>query len=379
MQNENGGKSILTDDIFLAFLKNISQRVRISDELKSQIDFNIFSLVTEKYHLENLHSDIIYKLLDPEGGHKQGNTFLDIFIDGILEIKPGLFEKVDFKNGNVKREENRIDISIIDEFSKSAIIIENKINGAIDQDRQIQKYIELLQENYDIKAIVYLTLNNYKSPDTTNWNHNCIELLNRKLIRLPANNSAEDNLVKLWIEKCSIISTPNNREIFNQYKQLLFKISYNMGSIITGEEMYNAFKDENRDILKKSFDLYTSFLEFPGYLARKIHIKQKVFSPGNNSANLNNFKWNESMFICNILIEIVNKSYLYKFRIYDNNFGINGTKKVRELLEDLVIELKLEEKDKEIIRCFTFPEEESDLYTFLDKILDRLRERNIAF
>jgi len=377
MQSETVNINLFNNPDFLDYLNFISKKVEESNNLKSELDFNIFSLVTEKYHLENLHSDIIYKLLDTEGGHKQGFTFLEVFLDGLLEIKPGLFLKEKFKNASVKREENRIDISIIDDNSKSAIIIENKINGAVDQDKQIQTYIKKLEKNYEIEAIVYLTLNNYKSPDTTNWNSNYIKLLNRKLIRLPATNSAEFNLVKLWIEKCSIKATANNREIFNQYKQLLFKITYTMGSIITGQEMYNAFIDKNKGILKKSFDLYNSMLEFPGYLALKIHEKHSKFSPENNSSSLQNFKWNETYFICNIQIERSENQFRYKFRIYDGNFNIHGTKKARELLGSLVRELELEEIGNELIRYFYFPENETDLYEFLEKVLGEILERNI--
>jgi hypothetical protein len=187
MQNQSINIDFLNDLEFQDYLSLISEKVKQSDLLKSELDFNIFSLVTEKYHLENLHSDIIYKLLDPKGEHKENDRFLNIFLNGLLEKKPGLFSINDFEKSEVQREKNRIDITIIDKKRKYAIIIENKINGAIDQDRQILNYINKLKtEDIKTKAVVYLTLQGESEPDNTGWEKEYEKEVKDKLIKLPA-------------------------------------------------------------------------------------------------------------------------------------------------------------------------------------------------
>lgn len=72
----------------------------------------------------------------------------------------------------VEREEKRIDILIkIDNPKyKKAIIIENKINDACDQDNQLARYYEMLtNEGYTVLKIPYITLYGGKIPDYSKW------------------------------------------------------------------------------------------------------------------------------------------------------------------------------------------------------------------
>ena len=90
--------------------------------------------------LENTHSDIIAKLLEPQWG------LLDSFV-----AKMGL--KIS-KNPKIFREKDRIDILIED--GKNAVIIENKI-GAPDQSKQLVRYYEKANKRFDNIILVYLT------------------------------------------------------------------------------------------------------------------------------------------------------------------------------------------------------------------------------
>ena len=82
---------------------NASNQNRILDFLKSEdfkktydtyltlkndsdISFNIFSMISDYYHKENMHTDILKKFLDPNAGHEEGNKFLYLFIDMINEL-----------------------------------------------------------------------------------------------------------------------------------------------------------------------------------------------------------------------------------------------------------------------------------------------------
>ena len=122
--------------------------------------FNFFKIISNQYYKENFHSDILKFLLE------NFPVFLDSFLE-LIEV-----DKNNYKNYSVNREEGRIDILI--KSSTHAIIIENKMNWAEDQDAQIYRYYKYVKENLKsklepeseliIEKIVYLTpLGDYPS------------------------------------------------------------------------------------------------------------------------------------------------------------------------------------------------------------------------
>jgi len=382
---ETANSNLFEDQFFLQYLDIISKKVKNSDELKSQLDFNIFSLVTEKYHLENLHSDIIYKLLDPNGEHKEDRTFLNIFLNGLLEKKPALFRIGDFEKAKVEREKNRIDITITDENSGFAIIIENKINGAIDQDRQIPNYIaKLMDKGLETKAVVYLTLHGESEPDQTNWEPSHVKELTEKLIKLQAyqyKGSDKDmpmDLLNLWIEKCAKeASKENNREIFNQYKNLIIKIASKMENNYANKFMFDTFLGDTV-YLKKSLDFYSSMESFPQYLANEISNKYAKFKLGINSAAIPPFKFDGTKIVCVLTIELKDKKdFIYQLRIWDLNYEAHGINKVKVFLRNIMDEYKLFENDNnEISRTFSFPTDLKELHNCLGAIIAQLEKNN---
>ena len=104
------------------------------------VSFNIFTMISDKYHLENMHTDIIKCFLDPKEGHNEGYKFLFLFIDMINAIgKEGININKDlYVNAKVESqypvdcngEKGFIDIFISGD--KHCIIFENKINNASD-------------------------------------------------------------------------------------------------------------------------------------------------------------------------------------------------------------------------------------------------------
>ena len=98
--------------------------------------------------LENTHSDIIAKLLEPEWG----------LWDSFVEIVKDVVDLTHIsKKAQIIREKHKIDILIID--GKNAVIIENKI-WAIDQPKQLVDYHKKMVEK-DFKEenikVIYLT------------------------------------------------------------------------------------------------------------------------------------------------------------------------------------------------------------------------------
>lgn len=132
--------------------------------------------VSEK---EVVHSKIIADLLNPNGKHQLGNGFLIKFLQSIgVDVQSSHFPEEDNPfNLPVKIEtekyaptkldgvetKGRIDISILVELSnnkKFAVIIENKLNDAPDQPRQLERYNAYVENelgyNADERITVYM-------------------------------------------------------------------------------------------------------------------------------------------------------------------------------------------------------------------------------
>lgn len=109
---------------------------------------------------ENAHTRILVKLL--RYNHHDGNLeFAKSFVRKFVRIDcdcsdPEVWEQIDY-----------ID-ALIGEHGRYAIVIENKINWAADQDKQIERYIVAAQERLGVSSeqlyVIYLTDNGIKTP-----------------------------------------------------------------------------------------------------------------------------------------------------------------------------------------------------------------------
>lgn len=101
---------------------------------------------------ETAHSRILYKLLCAHG--KEKHQFLKMFIESV-----GL--KLDIDKAEIKVEYKHIDVLIYD--GTRYVIIENKVNHACDQDRQIETYIRSLYGK-DVYVLYLVRSDNDKDP-----------------------------------------------------------------------------------------------------------------------------------------------------------------------------------------------------------------------
>ena len=103
------------------------------------------NLIDELHINENGHSRILYKLLEyrnPNGDY--------IFLKSLLKYiarNCEAFEKICVINPEITQELCRIDLWIRDRAGGYAIIFENKVYNATDQEAQIARYIECTQSN----------------------------------------------------------------------------------------------------------------------------------------------------------------------------------------------------------------------------------------
>lgn len=150
-------------------------------KLKKELPYHI-NLMDELHANENTHTRILLKLLsykDRENGQYTILTsFLHLLSDYNYEV-PTLFE-----NPRISFGKDFIDGTIIASGTsgeKFGIIIENKIYGAKDQYKQIERYIESVHKQgilYENIFVIYLTSDGYKRIESCSLTSEAKKLLN---------------------------------------------------------------------------------------------------------------------------------------------------------------------------------------------------------
>ena len=146
-------------------LQNCCEEYRKHKEEYGIKGFNLFKVLAGgkynnlDYGNEQLHSNILKFLLDPEEEHGQDDIFLHKFITFLNNEHNCKIDLDHYQHAEVTREENYIDVLI--KGNKHAIIIENKVSGkAGDQPNQIYRYYkDVTKKEYEVDAILYLTRN----------------------------------------------------------------------------------------------------------------------------------------------------------------------------------------------------------------------------
>lgn len=132
-------------------------------EIVEPLSYNIVSMMYDRISSkELLHSQIIASLLDPNGQHRLGDKPLKLFLEkiGYSQFGEELSEtKVEVEKGIAGG--RRIDILLTN--GNNAVIIENKLNDAVDQVDQLKDYFKAINEDYENLKMVYLPLYAHKS------------------------------------------------------------------------------------------------------------------------------------------------------------------------------------------------------------------------
>lgn len=139
-----------------------------------QLDFLDVLGISES---EAAHSNFLGWLLDPGRDHRTGDHFLKDFLRetvaqaenlGIAVASPDEIGAIDWSASSVRREENYIDILIVNPAAQFLCAIENKI-WAPEGDRQLSRYRQVLENAYPdyIRHYVFLTPNGRQSQEKT--------------------------------------------------------------------------------------------------------------------------------------------------------------------------------------------------------------------
>lgn len=266
---------LLSDSSLLDILREKQKQDRLPDSL----GFNLFRLISGTYYRENFHSDIIRSLLDPTESHGAGHRHVHAFIEWLKKCRPDLvaLNPQDFQNVEVTREQHgRIDIVI--KSSNKAIIVENKIYGARDMERQLPRYLDKLEDGkFEVVAIVYLTLNQSKDPVKTNWlpavgaKASDLDRVQALLIPVVAFSHDPRSLLD-WIQECERNTTEfDTLAALRQYRQLIQHLGAHAMSDSLMEKLYEKITDpKDPSFLPNARSLVNIMDDLPQYRASRI-------------------------------------------------------------------------------------------------------------
>lgn len=211
--------------------------------------FNVFSILRMESKENETHSAFLAELLNPDGSHLKGNTFLRLFLQTIdnKTIDPQSAKvKVEHYIGPVdliNKTGGRIDIYIWDNQGNT-VSIENKIFAG-DQQAQIERYVNYKKEK---NTVYYLTLHGY----------NPSKYSKGKLVAGEDfyNLSYKEDITN-WLQVCFQIAADNPilRESIRQYIILLKKLTHTMEKK-EQEELYQLILNnyEEASVVKANFD-----------------------------------------------------------------------------------------------------------------------------
>lgn len=202
----------------LSFVKSIYEELRIEMQ-KYPYPINVLDEVHFKGNVkENAHSRILKRLMEYDReGYSTFKSLLEVCfgkeIVNELQIDTPKF----LLEASCPRTTGRIDI-LAKEQGRYAIIFENKVNKATDQQNQIARYIEHLSSWYDVRQIYVVYLSFDGTPPThQTWvgeNGDYEEAFRQRFSILSFNR------IKNWL-KTSILPTVNEKETF--YKSALLQ------------------------------------------------------------------------------------------------------------------------------------------------------------
>ena len=132
------------------------------EQLLSQ--FNIFEAIGAVRH-ELRHSDFLGFLLDPRQNHGLGDEFIKLFVQRALSLAVEVdlpISLIDLDVWNlteieVLREWQNIDILLVDNAHRLAVVIENKI-GSGEHSNQLKRYRQIVNQQYPGWNIIYIFL-----------------------------------------------------------------------------------------------------------------------------------------------------------------------------------------------------------------------------
>lgn len=250
-----------------SFLEDIDILKQLEDETK----FNIFEtlLIVNK---EIRHSNVLSWLLNPNESHGMKDYFVKKFIRSLFKKNRKLIQDKnlkteeiflwDYDEVEIFRENNHIDILLVDSNHKMVIAIENKIDSK-EHSNQLARYKAYVEKNYPSykNVLVYLTKHGDESSDPFNWlSYSYEDVLEFIRDSLPLKDEKVSMFLKdyEYILRRKIMTDENLikicRNIYKKHKKALDLIyEYKPDTLYEiGTKIKNLMKDANKFEINQS-------------------------------------------------------------------------------------------------------------------------------
>ncbi|GAB6120587.1 PDDEXK-like family protein [Dysgonomonas termitidis] len=393
---ENSFKEIM------ALLKSFTEVYKKEEE---KLPYHI-NLIDDLRADENAHSRILGKLLQQKTSDNKFEileSFLS-FIKGKYTDKD--LKKIEIKKPRITQEKCRIDLWVQDK--DYAVIFENKVNYAPDQHNrnkgQLEHYIDVTKEKYNIENIFVIYLHNEKEPDEQSWGEYRENFKNRYLRMsfsddilcwlkkdvLPQYINTKDKFLSSALEQYidHLEGKYNLREIDknkNMVLQELIKEEIRLNGLTSQEsiEKLNEKKEELSKIINQ-IDLLTSSLNLElaeKYISERrsiITYPENFIDPQrekkkNDENNILTIVEKDKGFATVLYYDQSESCYFYGINTWDtdNNIKYKG---VEFLVQEINKELNLKGwGDKEwYIKCRI--EKDEDAYSKFEQLLEKVIE-----
>jgi hypothetical protein len=319
----------------------------------------------------------MWAILDPQGKHGHADLFLRLFLKFLREQHHVNVREADYTNATIFREQGRVDLLICDKQSGKAIIVENKINGANDMDRQVVRYLETVENSweYECDSIIYLCLDRKKEPDKHGWTEVEKQKVKPLLRVICAYDDTDGDLFKGWLLPCLNGSKDDEvAHILRQYRQMILKLGRNAMNRPIMEEFYQLMCDKNR------FDSANSLMaimnDLPAFRCQKIvELCQHDDGPFTKLWFYNPVvAVFEGFGIGNIKIHVdTSLPKTTKVQFWNNVDDDPEGKLPRRILQDLGMVGLFSEEDGWFTKEFEFPDQEEELYQFVSEFKSKLK------
>ncbi len=188
-----------------------------------------FSIIPLMYQYisskELLHSEIIAELLQPKGKHGCGDIFLREFMRAIDVDHRQDFSEIKIISESPTTTTRHIDILIV--WGDNAVIVENKLNNAVDQPKQLKDYLEDSEnKGKKVLKVVYIPIFAWRKT------HEC---LSADIVYLYPQKLSD------WLWACARKSKAAH-DIALPYIQLLNYMNQSNRNYMKAEELYNILK-----------------------------------------------------------------------------------------------------------------------------------------
>ena len=131
-------------------------------------EFNIFRVLKlENYEIR--HSNLLAWLLSPNQTHSIKGAFLKEFIEKAAYKKSISITYKDNDDIKVYREQDNIDILVINNTQNYLILIENKINSN-QHDNQLERYAQIVEKDFQKYQKIYIYLKPEKNEAEPKYN-----------------------------------------------------------------------------------------------------------------------------------------------------------------------------------------------------------------